>query len=69
MFEFLIFLMALNWFLRDVDPKIIKGLVKYGAIAFIILLVISSGNVICYVALAIATGLVGLNYFQKRSTY
>ena len=69
MFQIFIFIMALNWFLRDVDPKIIKGLVKYGAIAFIILLVISSGNVICYVALAIATGLVGLNYFQRRSTY
>ena len=68
MFQLLIFLIALNWFLRDIDPKIIKGLVKYGAIVFVVILAISTGSPICLAALAVAAGVVGLNFFKKHSS-
>lgn len=64
MMDFLLSLLIVDWIMKDTSPEVIRRILVGGAILLVIGIAITSGSVICYIALAIVAGIVGLAIFH-----
>ena len=66
MLELFLSILAADWIYKNVDPVVARSILGIGALLLVIGIVIVSGSAVCFVALALVAGIVGLNYFLRN---